>query len=276
MEKFELIENYLSGKLEGTARENFESLLKNDPSLQADVALQKQIIEGIQKARIAQLKSMLNQVPVGSVANAGASIGQVVIGGVVAVSVITGIWWWVKPTSESKPATPVVATEKPIEPPIKKSEPSPVVIEKSTSASPAGVAKVEKQQVTAPTTAGKPVQPKIEVVDPTDELTQTPTTQSNSEKIQEGVAISTIAVATDNTNAKYSFHYQFNAGKLILYGSFDKGLYEILEVHGDVKSLFLFYKDSYYFLDESKRAVTPLSPIRDKQLIQKLRDYRSK
>jgi hypothetical protein len=61
---------------------------------------------------------------------------------------------------------------------------------------------------------------------------------------------------------------------LILYGKFDNGLYEIIEVNGSAHSMFLYYKDYFYLLDEKQIAITPLAPINDLQLIKKLKEYR--
>ncbi|MGC4020522.1 MAG: hypothetical protein QM734_00545 [Cyclobacteriaceae bacterium] len=64
MENFELIDDYLRGRLEGQDKQNFEQQLQADPSLQSEVASAKTVIEGIKKARMSELKAMLNQVPV--------------------------------------------------------------------------------------------------------------------------------------------------------------------------------------------------------------------
>jgi hypothetical protein len=88
------------------------------------------------------------------------------------------------------------------------------------------------------------------------------------------VSDSRIEVENINNDKQYAFHYQFNLGKLILYGKFDKGLYEIIEVNGSAHSVFLFYKDNYYLLNEKETTITPLTPIHDGQLIKKLREYR--
>jgi hypothetical protein len=61
---------------------------------------------------------------------------------------------------------------------------------------------------------------------------------------------------------------------LVLYGKFDKGLYEIIEINGSSHSIFLFYKENYYLLDEKETTITPLTPIRDSQLVKKLKEYR--
>lgn len=60
----------------------------------------------------------------------------------------------------------------------------------------------------------------------------------------------------------------------MLFGDFDRALYEVLEINGDNHALFLFYKDAYYLLDENQHKVTKLEAIRDSALIAKLREYR--
>src|SRR6185295_8639479 len=94
--------------------------------------------------------------------------------------------------------------------------------------------------------------PDLQVVDPTEELasTNTKTDKPKAEKDQANVSTSRIEVETNDSNNQYSFHYQLSQQKLRLYGKFDKGLYEIIEVNGTAHSVFLFYKDSYYLLDE--------------------------
>lgn len=60
----------------------------------------------------------------------------------------------------------------------------------------------------------------------------------------------------------------------MLFGTFDKGLYEILEINSDTHSVFMFYKDNYYLLDEKQAKITLLEPIKDKALVAKLKEYR--
>jgi len=64
MSNFELIDDYLTGRLNEQEKEAFEKQLDSDPALKADVGLQYQILEGVKQARITELKSMLNKVPV--------------------------------------------------------------------------------------------------------------------------------------------------------------------------------------------------------------------
>ena len=76
---------------------------------------------------------------------------------------------------------------------------------------------------------------------------------------------------------KYIFHYVFRDSKLVLYGAFEKNLYEILEFIGDEKrTVVLYYKANYYLLDIAKVQPTKLTPIRDRRLLKKLQEHRSK
>jgi len=276
MENFELIEKYLGGKLTGPEIEAFEKQMQADPSLQSDVALQQQIIEGIKKARITEIKTMLNQVPVGgSILQSGVAVGKVVTGIVAVGAVVTGSLLYFKPwvkASVPVPKTEIPAVENKPEP----ITPVDTLSEfKENKAVAAPTMPQSKKEAVAP--KAKAVQPKIDVLDPTDELTKTTDeVKSHSENNRARVEASHILTETDASNHKYSFHYQFTQGKLILYGNFDKGLYEVIEVHGDAHSVFLFYKGSYYTLNEKQSSITPLTPIKDQKLIKTLKEYRSR
>jgi|SRR5579859_3033339 len=274
MKNFELIEKYISGELKGAERETFENQLQADNSLRGDVALQRQIIEGIKKARMTELKAMLNQVPVTGAMQAGASSVQIVSGVVTLAALVTGTLFYVKPWAKEKQ---VVGSEK-VVPPVEKNAMPDITAtdtrEDKTSTTPVIGKGKESKKKKAPLNA-KTAHPKIEVVDPTDELTKEPTTQKGkTDNPQSTVIASRIAVETNAASEKYSFHYHFSQGKLILYGNFDKGLYEILEVNGDNHSVFLYYKDIFYLLNEQQSAITPLTAIKDQELIRKLRAYR--
>ncbi len=262
--------------MEDSEKQAFENQLQTDPYLQNDVALQKQIIEGIKKARITELKTMLNQVPVGGAMNLSVAAGKIVTGIVAVGAVATISLLYFKPWAKS--VAPITSTEISIvenksEKPINPSETTTEPIENKATTSP--IESKSKKEILLPKV--RAVQPKIDVVDPTDELTKTtdeakspaPNNRTNTEA-------SHIVVETNGTHSKYSFHYQFNQGKLILYGNFDKGLYEILEVHGEAHAVFLFFKDTYYNLNEKQSSIAPLTPIKDTQLIKKLKEYRSR
>src|SRR3954467_12174974 len=124
MENFELIEKYAAGQLHGPEKDAFELQLQSDASLQGDVALQKQIIEGIKNARITELKTMLSQVPVTGLMHSGISAVKVITGAVTAGAIITGTIFFFKP-SQKETSTPVVENEVPAVQEAK-TEPNPI------------------------------------------------------------------------------------------------------------------------------------------------------
>ncbi len=276
MENLELIEKYVTGKLDGPEKEAFESQLKSDTSLQSDLALQKQIIDGIKTARIKALKTMLNQVPVSGVMQTGISAVKVITGAITAGAIISGSLFYYKPW-QKEVVSPALENELPAVQKNPKTEIAPVdpKEDKSSAASSAPNKEVKKKETSAQKQTA--VHPKIDVVDPTDELTQEPSREQEKLAVpQSAIVTSRISVDINSSNSKYSFHYQFNQGKLILYGIFDNGLYEILEVNGDTHSLFLYYKESYYLLNEKQSTITPLTAIKDTELVKKLKEYRGR
>jgi hypothetical protein len=115
----------------------------------------------------------------------------------------------------------------------------------------------------------------LDIFDPTQEG-ETANKANPEAKISEApLSKSSIVVEVDNSNKKFNFHYQFKNGKLYLFGTFEKNLYEIMEFFsGNKRTVFLFYKDNYYLLSEENDTIKPLAPINDPTLLQKLKDYR--
>jgi hypothetical protein len=278
MENFELIEKYLAGQLQGPAKDAFESQLQTDPSLQSDVALQQQIIEGIKKARITELKTMLSQVPVAGLVHTGVSAVKIITGAVTAGAIVTGTIFFFKPAPKES-AAPVIENEVPAVPDAK-TEPDPIDPREDKASTPTTESGTTKEkQITKKAfvpKAKKATRPKIEVIDPTRELAKEPIRQQKVSKPQSVIVTSRIGVDINSSSSKYSFHYQFVQGKLILFGIFDNGLYEIIEVNGDTHSIFLYYKDNYYLLDEKQSTITPLTVIKDTELVKKLNEYRGR
>lgn len=280
MENFDLIDEYLRGQLSGHEKEAFEKQLQADPSLRSEVDVQQQVIEGIKKARISELKTMLSQVPVtgAMTSGVGLSASQIAAGVITSAIVATGTLFYFQPWKTTDNVE--VKTEQPATEAITpKTEPTPEVKVPETAVE-------TKAPVTTETKTNRPkkvvtpqvqtVRPNIQVVDPTTELTNAPPTDEKAkvEKNIGAISDSNVEVENVDNDKQYSFHYQFNQGKLILYGKFDKALYEIIEVNGSSHSVFLYYKDAYYLLDEKETTVTPLTPIRDKELVKKLKEYR--
>lgn len=288
MSNLELIEDYLSDKLSEQQKEAFEKQLATDTALKSEVALQKAIVEGIKNARIAELKSMLNNVPispVGSFATAGK-----IAAGVIAVGIISASIYFYTKSGDDKPETVSITDSVSIpteEPKAKENKETPAVDTKATDKSETTTAVTtpvdnnKKKTVTTPEKDKEekitPTKPSINVTDPSEEMsdnTSTAVTPKN-ESSKSIITTSRVAVETDASDKKHTFHYQFKQSKLILFGKFDKALYEILEVNGDSHSMFLFYKDNYYLLNENQTTISPLEQIKDASVVRKLKEFRN-
>jgi hypothetical protein len=285
---FEILDEYAGNRLNPQERAAFEKQLESDAELKNELSLQREIVEGIKTARKAELKSMLNNVPVSSIPTEGMSVAAKLGLWVIVVGLVsTGLYFYlnqeensvVQPTitneikeententvvDESKPAA---EADQPIQEAPVQSQPK--VAEKQTAESPAPKtstpAKVEEQPAVEPST--------LDVFDPSEDAESAE--QAAAEEIGPKVSTkSSIAVETE-VDKRYNFHYQFRDNKLFLYGSFEKNFYEIMEFFSNNKrTMFLYYKDNYYLLSDADQKVKPLSPINDAALLKKLRDYR--
>jgi len=279
MSNTELIDDYLTNRLSDADKAAFENQLANDPALQADVALQGQIIESVRKARAIELKAMLNQVPVTASVSISLPIMRMAASIVGAGIIILAFSYYFNNSTQQPNMSSSLedslqkvdpADFEPLEEPT--AQPTPATQENVTVP-----AITEKEAKKTPSNVAPVQQPKIDVVDPTKDMTDGGNAAlPKNETLHAAITASHIAVEVEDNNKKYPFHYQFNQGKLFLYGSFDKGLYEILEINGDTHSVFLFYKDNYYSLDEKASVITALEPIRNQALISKLKEYKSR
>ena len=282
---FELLDDYLTNRLSETERSAFEKKLNADPDLRTEYNFQQNLVKGIQKARVAELKTMLNNTPVPPVSTGSTVIGKIVAGTLITGAAVTGLYLFFNDKEEAKPAQELVAPtqEQAIEsqetpegsnnPSAQQDEPQDQEESPSNSSSEEPV--VEPQV--------EPKQPQLDVYDPQAEedgsAGEKETTEgltSAKEDSSPRNASSSIPVEVDPENKKYTFHYQFADGKLQLYGPFEKNLYEIMEFFNDDKrTVFLFYKDDYYLLKEDNDQVKQLTAIKDQALIKKLKEYRS-
>lgn len=289
----ELLDQYVSNRLNAQDRTAFEEKLAADSSLKQEFQIQRRVVDKIREARIREIKTMFNSVPVSAIETGTTSVGtQVAIW--IGVAAIVGGGIYVYLTSNTKTSQNIAQQEQvtsqapPVTTPeddatVKEESPATTQGEKPSAESVTPPADDEQENPEAPESSNtvesgeetKGPAP-LDVFDPTEE-----TKESSDAKNPSGVSESTplhkssIAVELESNNKKFSFHYQFKDGKLFLYGAFEKNLYEIMEFFSDNKrTVFLFYKDNYYLLNEDNDAVKPLAPISDPTLLKKLKDYR--
>jgi hypothetical protein len=283
MANFEQIDDYLSNRLQEQDRKAFEQQLEGDPSLKEEVEFQRQVIQGVRHARMAELKAMLNSVPIsGGSTWGGAKVAAAIVSaGIISTLIYLNVTEEKTTSTEiiKDPLTEVVTTsdaETKISDDAKTTNDTKETVTESKENS---TTKEPSKKSAGETKVATPVhKPDINVVDPSNELS------ADEKKADEEVSTtgraeispSKMEVITGVEDKKHNFHYQFVQGKLMLYGPFDKSLYEILEIHGDGHAVFLYYKENYYLLDESQTNITQLQAIRDGDLLKKLKEYRGR
>ena len=292
----ELLDQYVSNRLTSQDKAAFEKKLASDTSLKNELNIQQKVVEKIRDARIKELKTMFNNVPASALEPSGSSlITQITLSVVIVGAIGAGIYFYLN--NEDKTDDQRVAQQEVISEAPKTAEPqqdetpkkeSPTASEEQRP-SDAVIPPVEDKKENAETPQSldgikadgeaKGPAPKgpapLDVFDPSEE-TEAPGANPET-KISESSPLnkSSIVVETDSNNKKYNFHYQFKDGKLYLYGTFEKNLYEIMEFFsGNKRTVFLYYKDSYYLLNEEDETINPLAPINDPSLLKKLKDYR--
>ena len=294
------------GQLSGVEKESFEHQLAHDPELKSSFQFQKEIVESLRESRRMELKSMLNQVPVGPSGSTGSGLLGKIAAGIAIISVIGIGGYYVLNKGSQEVVSPEVATEAMGEQPTAEEIPlneSPSQEESITSLEEEQTAQeepasgqasdVQETEVLGDNNQeafaqSQPVTPAVEQPnfekpkamdqfgieeDGTEDIA-VPESYSTDKKAS--LTKSNIEVLTDNTRKKYSFHYQFSGEKLYLYGSFDKDLYEILEFNSDNKrTVFLYYRNKYYPIFSDTKKITPLEELDQKSLIEKLDNIRN-
>jgi hypothetical protein len=274
MDNSDLIDDYLSNRLTEAQQVVFEKEMAADSRLRARVEQQRVIIETIKKARAAELKAMLNKVPVPA-SPLISFTPMKMAAGIIGAAVITAtVYFYV---SKDKNLNPKEFSTS-VKDSIQQEESHDSLAIDSAKAAIEQAAEIKQSDNKAkeekPVSKTPVVKPSLDVVDPMKELTNE---QSEEARVNRVAAIisSKIEVQVDKSERKYTHHYQFNQGKLILYGPFNQALYEVLEINGNKRSLFLYYQDHFYMLDEKQMDITPLMEIKDPALLSRLKEYRN-
>lgn len=296
---FDLIDAYLNGEMTDQEAIEFENQLQKDPLLENEFQWQHDIVNSIRDFRQAELKATLNAVDVG----VGGTFTALKIAAGIGVMALLGFGvYYFSGIDGDQGASPahqnavVVENEKTdevipeteadvlIE---KVNEPIAKVTDEEKSAS-----SIEQQaekdvkitdravhEVISPGIK-KPRQPEIklpEVVEDFDkgegqisENIKVPENKLN--KVTETYLPKTEVV--EMSHRKYAFHYQFYNNKLYLYGEFNNK-YEILELNTPAGiSIYMFYGDNFYELQQNQEKITPLKAIRDSALMRDLKTIR--
>jgi len=285
----ENIEAYLTNRLSGQEKLQFENGLEKDPLIQNEVNLQKEIIESLKQSRRLELKNRLNNIEVGT--GVSYTFRYAAAASVLLLGLFSGSYLYFN-------------TEKPLE--------SPVISQKITGQKPMVEQKIpvitlnrenakvilpllnpeEKSPVLAP---GKPKNSNLPVVEDNQIYAEVKSPEvkegfadddirtENNVVVPEGNVISnednykSDVELSIQPNGENSFHYQYYSNKLYLFCDFKSKPYELLEWNTkNTKQLYLYFNNTYYELKNNQTEISPLTPIKDKQLIKQLNGIKDK
>lgn len=272
---FELLDDYLSNRLSPQERESFENKLEADLELKQEYQFQQGLVEGVRSKRVAELKTMLNNIPASAIPGDQTALYTKLIGGVVITGlVITGMYFYF---SEEKPEEVIPEDITEISGmPESSNEPAAVQPQETETADKSGVTNEPTISAPAKENTSKPADKSPGVSNET--LNATRKREHELIKVVSSTFVtSSTEVVTESQSGNFNFHYAFKNKKLVLYGSFESNQYQILEfITADEHVFFLSYKSNYYLLDEKKDTPAPLQPISDPQLQKRLREFRMK
>lgn len=290
---FELLDDYLANRLSGDEKVAFERRLEGDPELKREFTVQQNIVEGIKRARVADLKAMLNNTPIPAPSFGETMLAKIGAAAVVTGLIVTGVWFFTKdkqaesnepaPITEQAPESSQPETEE--EPNVQTVQPQEPVAQEETPSSSKEEKKSAVKRSKDTSTESAPVKPEEkELFDPSQELAETspavvaeePTAeQIRKAPVRESVGSSVNPKSITN-DRKYTFHYQFQGGDLLLYGP-EVGTYEILEFFiGKDTTVYLYHKNKYYLLDRNTtEEPAKLKPVEDRALINVLNEKRN-
>ena len=297
MSNSDLINAYFGNEMTDAERHTFESRLQKEAQLKKEFEFQKEIVDVIKQTRKAELKAMLDKVPVSGAAATSGTSKALTTAAVIGIMALGAYYFW--PNDEEASTPTAVTVEQTIDEPKNDQQPqvsvtevepeetveSPAVIEQDEVSTPEEVVAsndivetpvVSKEEVNA--SAGTP---EINTPNPQTSF-DTQEDLNDSLEAPGGKLVSkpgedhaTLDVEINNTHKNFTFHYQFKSGKLFLYGSFDRSLYEILEInHQEGKAMFLYYRDKFYYLSAEQSKIAPLEPVKESSLIDKLEKAR--
>jgi hypothetical protein len=260
----ELLDDYLSNRLGDTDKQAFEQKLEADPDLRQELEFQQNLVEGVRYKRTAELKAMLNNVPVATLpGNQAVTLTKVVVSLLFMGVAGAGLYFYLsdEPATDSPSADQLQVDQLKEPDQLLPHTPEPVASEPE----------VESDRIAKESTPARKSPPAKERLDATAQRER-----DLVKVVSKTFVTSSTEVVTASGNDEFKFHYAFKNRKLMLYGTFEPNQYQILEfITVDEHIFFLNYKASYYLLDRNNDTPTPLAPIKDGQLLKRLREFRS-
>ena len=278
--KLDMIDDFLSGKLNSSDQSSFEDSLKNDTSLQDEVSLQKDIINSIKDVRKSELKARLNSLPTPT------GLTNLQKFGVAAVTLSAGALLTLGLIQTTDNSLTTTSTE--IE--VVKETPAPIIqkVEVTTPSQKQNTeinaekkqpiaAEKETLETTTSSTEETIVSPDLPSPSPgmynieDSEGVHHNTNVSPNNDLSNRVKESTSNYKTTVEHSSKKFMYKYDGEHLTLIGDFSAKPYTVLETakNGN-KKLYLKYDNKFYGISESKKAVN-FNEIKNTELIIELK-----
>lgn len=294
----EFFDKYLKGKLSESEKKAFDEKVRQDPLLQGEIKLQKEIFLALGETRKTALKSRLDQVPVDNLGWFSMHAGQLAAVVSAVLVVATGSYFYFTNTADHSEhhiveVDPAHAVTGLIQENL--SVPAPA-LEKKRNQDLEGVTpydlagkSTDGEEALADIPQNADEKPAVipDITRPdlvTDFAEDTPVInyedfEAPGERIVESTTHDDVNnIDIENiVHQQYNFHYQLLDNKLFLYGDLSGTPYKIIALNfKNGKSLFLEYNGAFYAIDAGQRDIAPLQVIADSALIDELNRITSK
>jgi len=271
MENFKKVEAYFNNEFSDTEKADFLNEVETNTELNTEFNFQKDVINGIKEARKAELKAMLNQVPISAVSTASTGLYKVIIGGATTILLGTAFWYYTNSEQIKKPVQETLAiTSSEVE------KGSDIKIEEEIPVTSHVVKPKDTKEPTLAQTKAKSTQAITPNLPSSEDVMDSGNISEEKVDVPEAISNSSINLNSKvnvevKLKKKYSFHYQYSNKGIVLYGDFKEGLFEILELNkNESTDYYLFYKSNYYYINEKSGKITALKPVTNKSLKNKL------
>ncbi|HTF80603.1 MAG TPA: hypothetical protein VL947_02720 [Cytophagales bacterium] len=273
MEKFELINNYINGKLSPEEKTNFEHALRSDENLKNMLDHENLMKEAVSKFRTAQLKARMDRISVGSSLSNSLKVFTALM---ILVGGTAGTYYFLS-THDTQTATntgpnlPLLNKPTAIKPNVAeakaplKEQTKAVKTEKDRSI------KAERPEVGSAEINPSVHQDDIDVAAPSDFNSHESTTPQGD--LTSSVKSPKTDVTVEVNDSEELRYKNFNS-KLFLMGKFNQK-YEIIELKAH--QLYLSYDSNFYYLRNNVQKFTTLEKVTEPSLLktlnEKLRDH---
>ncbi len=271
MENFKKVEAYFNNEFSDTEKADFLNEVETNTELNTEFNFQKDVINGIKEARKAELKAMLNQVPISAVSTASTGLYKVILGGAATILLGTAFWYYAnseQSTTQVEETVAVISSES--------EKGSDIKIEKKNPVTSSAVDPKETKEPTLAHTKATSTQAITPNLPSSEDVMDSGDISEEKVDVPEAISNSPINLNSKinvevKLKKKYSFHYQYSNKGIVLYGDFKEGLFEILELNkNESTDYYLFYKSNYYYINEKSGEITALKPVTNKSLKNKL------